>query len=263
MFSMNFNNTPDFWIKDFPVLDNETHKYSRGQAIILASESMTGATVLAASSCARVGAGIVRVMALPDMVEHYQSILPPHIIVENDLESINDERSKAVLLGAGTSPESTSLKICMEHQGKAVRIMDAGALDYIANNKQWGLLENSIITPHKGEFDRVFGNNTDAESVARKHKCIVVLKGGETHITNGKDIIVNAHSSPYLATAGTGDVLGGIICGLTAQGMEPLKACAAAVWLHGEAGIRLGAGMVASDIVNKLPEILKEMLAKE
>ena len=115
-----------------------------------------------------------------------------------------------------------------------------------------------MLTPHAGEFKKLFGE-ISAQDAAQKTMGIVVLKGATTTITDGVRTVENTQASPYLASAGTGDVLAGFIGGLLAQGMAPFDAACAAVWIHGEAGQRLGAGLVASDLPNTVPDILKSL----
>ena len=124
----------------------------------------------------------------------------------------------------------------------------------------------AVLTPHEGEFARLFpdlsGARTEqASAAAARTHSVLVLKGPDTVIA-GPDgrLVVNTHASPYLAKAGTGDVLAGLIAGLVAQGMPAFEAACAAVWMHGEAGKRIGPGLIAGDIVDALPGVLQALL---
>jgi NAD(P)H-hydrate epimerase len=122
-----------------------------------------------------------------------------------------------------------------------------------------------VLTPHDGEFIRLFGEmpgtrEDRALAAARLSRAVVVLKGAQTVIAHPDGrVVVNDHSSPYLATAGAGDVLAGMTLGLLAQGMPAFEASCAAVWIHGEAALRFGPGLVAPDIIEQIPGILREL----
>lgn len=150
-------------------------------------------------------------------------------------------------------------------------LLDADALNVFESMTDElfpALHENCVLTPHEGEFLRLFPHlkGTREERAAQAAKLSganVLLKGAETVIASPSgEIIVNDHATPWLATAGAGDVLAGMIGGLLAQGMASFKACGAAAWLHGEAGIKLGAGLVAPDIITAIPEIIKPLYCR-
>jgi len=247
-------NHPDIWKRQLQKPDAQSHKYKRGSAVIYAAPLMSGATNLAAQSCARIGAGLVNVLA-GENGELFRTILPAHIIVRDDLNWF-DDRVTARLYGSGGLPCAVDFTKPMP------TILDADALQSAILGK---LNDEYILTPHEGEFARLFPDIdlTDRKSAAleaaRQANAIVLLKGADTLIghPDGRSVR-NTNSSPYLASAGTGDVLAGMITGLCAQGMEPFYAACAATWIHGEAGKRIGAGLVASDIPDKIPEILHD-----
>ena len=247
-------NHPDIWQEHLKNPDAQSHKYTRGSALIYAAPEMSGASNLAAQACARVGAGLVNVAAGKN-ADLFKTILPAHIIVRNDLKWF-DERITARLYGSGGMP------CAVDFSRHVPTVLDADALqiDVLEN-----LDSNYVLTPHLGEFGRLFSDiNTDnkenaAIEAAKRSGSIIVLKGAHTVIAHHEGrTITNDHGSPHLASAGTGDVLAGMITGLCAQGIEPFIAACAATWIHGEAGKRIGAGLVASDIPDKIPEILHD-----
>lgn len=245
-------NAPALWLDALHKPDTSTHKYTRGHAAIYGAPEFTGATNLAAQGCARAGAGLVSVIA-GKRGDLYRTILPPHIIVRDELDWL-DHRVTARLYGSGGLP-------CPVDYTKDIpTVLDADALGDLPEQ----LGAHYILTPHEGEFARTFphidGTRKDmALKAATDKRAIVVLKGASTVIAHPDGrVVVSSHASPYLASAGSGDVLAGIITGLLAQRLEPFQAACAAVWIHGEAGIRIGPGLVASDIPAKLPEILRD-----
>lgn len=247
-------NSKGLWASKLPRPRREDHKYSRGAALIYAAPEMTGATRLAAESCARMGAGLVIVLSPPEVLNVYRTALPAHIIVKGDLDW-EDERVSAVLYGSGgisKIPQFASVPM----------IIDADGLFSLPPK----LHDKIILTPHEGEFARLFpalkGEREDrAAAAAKQTGVIIVLKGAETLIAHPDGrVCINRHASPYLATAGAGDVLAGMITGLCAQGMEAYWAACAAVWIHGEAGLRGGPGLVAADIHAELPYIFLNIL---
>lgn len=143
------------------------------------------------------------------------------------------------------------------------RILDAGALRDAA---LWGKLDkNCVLTPHRGEFERVFGPikhpQTSVREAAKLTGAIIVLKGPTTHIAHPSGTLVSHDQpNPYLAKAGTGDVLAGMITGLVTQNMPAFEAACSAVWMHGEAANRIGPGLVAPDIEREIPQLLAELL---
>lgn len=244
-------NSPDIWRDKLPQIKKVGHKYDRGHALIYGAPEFTGATRLAAQSCARIGAGLTTVLG-GKKADIYRCTLPAHIMVRDDL-NWNDERVSAKLYGSG------GLQTEIDYQSKLPTILDAEALKQLPAE----LSQNYILTPHEGEFAKAFrsidGNKAQKAQKAAKHiNAIILLKGKETVIAHPDGrIIINNHASPYLASAGTGDVLSGMVAGLCAQKIEPFYAACAAVWIHGEAGQKFGAGLVASDIEKKIPEILR------
>lgn len=239
-----------------PAIDG--HKYHRGHAVILGAPELTGATRLAAQACSRIGAGLVTVVA-EESAEIYKVTLPPDIMVRPSIPEIVE----VVLGGSGGVPQEAFTSLLESTELKA-RVFDADALQ--ANTEFRYLDDHCILTPHIGEFERMFGQiNTEHDIAAARGAelsgAVIVLKSPKTIVAhpNGQ-LVINTHTSPYLAKAGTGDVLAGLITGLVSQGMPNFLASCAAVWIHGEAGIRLGVGLIASDLPEVIPQILHDLI---
>ena len=243
---------------EVPIPTAHGHKYHRGYAAIFGAPELTGATRLAAAACNRIGAGLVTVVA-KKRAEFYRCCLQPDIMVHNVLP----EGATVALAGPGGVAKA-HLESLLQNRALQVRIFDAGALP---KRKDFSLLDDRcILTPHHGEFEAAFGPiNGDDETAARRAAeqsgAIIVLKSARTIVADpvGR-LVLSTHTNPYLAKAGTGDVLAGMIAGLVAQKMPAFDACCAAVWMHGEAGIRLGPGLIASDIPEAIPKILRDLL---
>lgn len=257
-------NSPELWQHLVPKPTVDGHKYDRGHAIIHGALELTGATHLASAACNRVGAGLITVIA-PKKSDIYRTILPPDIMVREKTGK-NLKKVTAILAGPGGASKDQQKKAIRNPWGAAC-ILDANAIPLAKNDHYPHLPANTVLTPHDGEFSKAFSDLTGerhdkALAAAKLSGAIVVLKGMTTLIAapDGR-LVVNEHGSPWLAKAGTGDVLAGMITGLIAQGMGPFDACAAACWIHGEAGIRIGPGLIASDIERMLTTLLKELLA--
>ncbi len=243
------------WQDLLPVKTEDSHKYTHGHLLIYGAPELTGATRLAASAAARIGAGLVSVLASENTANIYRSTLPAHILVRSDL-SWKDERITAKLYGCGGLPVEP------DFAAKIPVVLDADALYNLPEN----LPSNYTLTPHEGEFNQAFPDITGdkikrAVRAAKQINAHVVLKGAKTVIAapDGQ-YVVNNNACAYLASAGTGDVLAGMIAGLLAQNMPVFEANCAAVWIHGECGKYIGAGLVASDIPDIIPYILKKLI---
>ncbi len=252
-------NHPDLWKSALPAPGRDANKYHRGYVGIYAAPQLTGATRLAASACSRIGAGLVSVVA-PANGDIYRCSLPADIMVQ----STGPTKMDVGLGGSGGISQQHHEELLAATNLKA-RIFDADGLP--AQNLFAQLDINCILTPHFGEFERIFGAiEADHISAAQRAAvvcgAIVVLKSADTVIASPDgQLVCNNHASPYLAKAGTGDVLAGLIAGLVAQNMPHFQACCAAVWIHGEAAIQIGPGLVASDIADRIPGILADLLA--
>ncbi|WP_147079272.1 NAD(P)H-hydrate dehydratase [Methylobacterium haplocladii] len=280
-----FRNGPDLWISAFPRPGAQGHKYTRGHVLVLSGPAFkTGAARLAARAALRVGAGLVTVVApsgaMAENATHLTAIMLRACDSPDDLDDIlTDERLDTVLIGPGLGiGEATRDLVAVAASAGRKLVLDADALtsfkgqapllaDHIAQGDS-----QAVLTPHEGEFARLFAN-TDAtdeglNKLERTRRAaailggVVVLKGSDTVIAapDGRAAI-NDHGTPYLGTAGSGDVLGGLIAGLLAQGMPPFEAACAGVWLHGDAGLRHGPGLIAEDISELMPAVLSGLLA--
>jgi len=255
-------NTGDLWRQHLPVPDLDSHKYKRGHAVVLGAHELTGATRLAAEACSRIGAGLVTVLAERN-ADLYRTTLAPDVMVsERGLSSIRQAR--VVLAGCGGATSSQIETLRQASAGGAALVLDAAAIAPFKHFDCDGA--ERIFTPHEGEFAAVFpklmGSRVDrAMQAAALTKAVIVLKGPQTIIARpGREAVINGHASPYLAKAGTGDVLAGMIAGLVAQDMACFEAACAAVWMHGEASRLIGPGLVASDIVGQIPGVLRRLL---
>lgn len=277
-------NGPALWKNGFPQLDAESHKYTRGHALVLSGPATkTGAARLAARGALRVGAGLVTLVsptgALAENASHLTAIMLRACDGPDDLDDIlTDERLNAVLLGpgVGTGVGTRDLVAVAASAGRKL-VLDADALTSfkgeagtLAGHLRDGGSE-AVLTPHDGEFARLFaGTDAIAEGLDKLERArraaalvgsVVVLKGADTVVAAPDGAVaINDHASPYLGTAGSGDVLAGLIAGLLAQGMAPFEAAAAGVWLHGDAGLRHGPGLIAEDIPELMPSVLAALL---
>ena len=266
-------NSPAVWRAALPFPAAAGHKYHRGHALILGGYPMTGAAKLSARAAARIGAGLVT-LAVPQIAFAVYAAALSSIIVHpleapEDFETLlQDSRFNALLIGPGaglTEPARHNV-LAMLAAGRAL-VLDADALS-LFQSRPADLFEAikspCVLTPHEGEFKRLFDVTGDkltrALTAAKISGAVIVLKGSDTVIAapDGRAMI-NSNAPPTLATAGSGDVLSGFILGLLAQGMEPFQAASAAVWLHGAAASRFGAGLMAEDLPDLLPQVLASL----
>lgn len=271
-----FENSPALWAPIMPRPEQAAYKHQRGHLkVISGPASATGAARLAATAGLRVGAGLVTVLSPPGAVatnaNHLTAVMLQPINGSDDLEAAA-ATAQVVVIGpaAGITP-ATRANVELLLKSAARVLLDADALtvfDSAPKSLFKRLRPDDIMTPHVGEFRRLFGDIAESERnkietarrAAREAGCVVLLKGADTVIAapDGR-AIVNTHATPWLATAGSGDVLAGLIGGLMAQGMPTFEAAAMAAWLHGEAGRRVGAGLVSEDLERQIPAILNAL----
>ena len=255
-----FANLPELW--RLPVPGSQSHKYSRGHVTVVGGATMTGAARLSADAVRRGGAGLVTIAAMGS-ANVYRAGSPGLLVSEAPLaELLEDERRNVWVCGPGLSPEAarTTLPLLLSTDRRVVA--DADVFSAFAGDPD-ALRGAAVLTPHAGEFARAFGNaGVDrvqaVRAAAARTGATVLLKGADTIIAapDGK-VAINASAPPWLATAGSGDVLAGLIAGLLAQGMSPWEAAAAGAFLHGRAGVIAGQGLVAEDL---LPAITKALV---
>jgi NAD(P)H-hydrate epimerase len=267
-------NAPALWREAYPWPQLDGHKYRRGHALIAGGEVMTGAARLAARAAARIGAGLVTVAAPQSAWPIYAAALTGVIVrpvarPEDFAELLTDARRNAILLGpgGGTGEAMRHNVLAALATGRAV-VLDADALTVFAEQRDTlfaAINGRCVLTPHEGEFARLFpGIGGDklvrARAAASASGAVVLLKGADTVIAapDGR-AVVNANAPPDLATAGSGDVLAGLVTGLSAQGLDPFRAAAAACWIHGDAAAAFGPGLVAEDIIESVPGALRRL----
>jgi ADP-dependent NAD(P)H-hydrate dehydratase / NAD(P)H-hydrate epimerase len=263
-------NHPDWWLAELPRREPEDHKYRRGHALIAGGATMTGAARLAARAAARTGAGLVTVAAPEPVFAVYAGALTGVIVLpvaapDGFAALLADRRRNAALIGPGAGADAATRANTLAVLAAAKRaVLDADALTAFADDPHRlfaAIRSPCVMTPHEGEFARLFdtaGSKTErARRAARRSGAVVLLKGADSVIAapDGRAAI-NENAPPQLATAGSGDVLAGIVLGLLAQGMAPFEAAAAAAWLHGAAASRVGTGLVAEDLIDALPAAL-------
>jgi len=273
-----FENGPELWGRDYPWPQVDAHKYARGHCVVVSGNAhATGAARLAARGSLRIGAGLVSVAspldAVPINAAHLTSIMvKPFSGAKGLTDLLSDKRFNAVVIGpgCGVGRQTQELVAAVLASGAAT-VLDADALTSFQDDPAvlFRLLrEPCVLTPHEGEFERIFPgllaksqNKIEAAcAAAAAAKCTVLLKGPDTVIAapHGR-AIVNSHAPPTLATAGSGDVLAGFIGGLMAQRLSSYKAAAAAAWLHGKAASRFGPGLISEDLPELLPAVLSQL----
>ena len=276
-----FANAPALWGGAFPHPDSRGHKYSRGHAVVVSGgASTTGAARLAARGALRAGAGLVTIAspreALAINAAESLAVMVRPVDGPAELgEFLGDRRRNAVVLGpgGGVGPAMRE-EVLVALSSHAAVVLDADALTSFAEEPQTlcaairGRAKATVMTPHEGEFSRLFKALADkspsklerARRAAEISGAVVLLKGPDTVVAapDGRAAIAD-NAPPWLATAGSGDVLAGIVAGCLAQGMPGFEAVAAAVWLHGEAGIAAGPGLIAEDLPEAMPSIYQRL----
>jgi ADP-dependent NAD(P)H-hydrate dehydratase / NAD(P)H-hydrate epimerase len=266
-------NHPKLWSQLLPKLDENSNKYSRGHSVIIGGYPITGASRLSAYAAARAGSGLTTLLVPEVAFSIYASAMTSIMVkafgdMETFKQTIKDSRISCFLIGpgAGVNEDTQDHTLALLKTAKPV-VLDADAMtafQYDLATLFNHIHQDCVLTPHAGEFKRLFALTEDrvlsAQMAAKACGAIVVLKGSETIIAapDGQTII-NQNAPPTLATGGSGDVLAGIITGFIAQGMPPFYAAAAATWVHGEAAKLFGIGLIAEDLPQQLPVVLKKI----
>lgn len=252
------------------------HKYARGHAVVFGSEHLSGAARLAAAAARRVGAGLVTVAAPLSARSLYLADAPGLMFHATDgsevSEALADARRNAVAIGPGYGVGASTKEVVLDvlKTGRAT-VLDADVLSSFEDQPETlfaavkGCSGGVVMTPHEGEFARLFRGLSDASRVSKALEAaaqsgsVIVLKGSDTVIASPEGLAsVSDNAPPGLATAGSGDVLTGLITGLLAQGLSPWDAARAAVWIHGAAAGD-GIGLIAEDLVSATSNVLREL----
>ncbi len=277
-------NVPQSWQKSFPVPDIDGHKYARGHTVVLSGElASTGAARLAARGALRAGAGLVTVASPRDALAVNAAALTAVMVraIDNVIqfaELLDDRRLNSVVIGPGAGVGARTRDfVHTALSAKRGLVLDADALTSFADEP--GRLFESIkashdprvvLTPHEGEFPRLFSDISNkhpgrsklerVRDAAERSGAVVLLKGPDTVVASpdGRASIAS-NAPPWLATAGAGDVLAGIIAGILAQGVAAYEAACIGVWLHGEAAREAGPGLIAEDLPEVLPAVFRRL----
>ncbi len=254
-----WRNDPSLW--RVPVPGALDHKYTRGHVTVLGGASMTGAARLSAAAARRGGAGMVSIAAT-GRADVYRTGEPGLIVSDAPLpELLQDQRRIVWVCGPGLGQDAARAALpTLLAAGRRV-VADADALGAFAGQPE-ALAGCAVLTPHEGEFAKLFGpvgpdRIAAARAAARRVGAVVLLKGADTVVAapDGR-VAVNSDAPPWLATAGAGDVLAGLVAALLApgmgDGMDDWHAAAAAAWLHGRAAVLAGRGMIAEDLVTHI-----------
>ncbi|ACG77987.1 yjeF family protein [Phenylobacterium zucineum HLK1] len=269
-------NGPELWLDRFPWPTAASHKHDRGRMIVVSGEAWsTGAARLAARAGLRIGAGLVTVHSPPDAlapnVAHLEAVMLRPFETDQELEQAAAQVDAAVIGPAAGVSENTLLNVLALARTGAALVLDADAITVFRDDPEelFSVLDrDDVLTPHPGEFERLFPGLLSgaperisaARRAAEKAGAVVLLKGADTVVAapDGR-AAVNVNGSPWLATAGSGDVLAGFIGGLVAQGMESFEAACAAAWIHAEAAELHGPGLISEDLPGLAPAVLRRL----
>ncbi|MBB6251676.1 NAD(P)H-hydrate dehydratase [Nitrospirillum iridis] len=281
-----WQNAPALFIGALPRPRIDDHKYRRGHALVLGGAVMTGAARLAARAAQRAGAGLVTVASPPAAELVYRLSSPSQIVrpLGDPAAAVGllaDPSVTAAVLGPGAGTGETEqalLRALVAAAGGRGAdfglVLDADIFTAFAGQAdalKAHLGGRAVLTPHEGEFKRLFGSGhpvlmgdklARTRAAARHLGAVVLLKGPDTVIAHPDGrAVIEAGGPPTLATAGSGDVLAGLCLGLLAGGMDAFHAAMAAAWLHAQAAVRFGPGLVAEDLAEQVPALLAALLS--
>ena len=273
-----FENGPDLWLAQYRWPHTNGYKGQRGHLMVVTGgSSQSGAARLSGRGGLRVGAGLVTLLSPPAAVlvnaAHLEAVM---LKAFKDADALSEiaAKAQAVVIGpaAGVGESTRANTLALSKLGVAL-VVDADVFTTFKDDTGTlfaALSSYDVMTPHPGEFERVFPGLlkssperiTAARQAARRAGAVVLLKGSDTVVAapDGR-AAVNTNSTPWLGTAGSGDVLAGLIGGLMAQGLPGLRfeaACAGA-WIHGAAGSAFGPGLISEDLPDLVPHVLKQL----
>jgi hydroxyethylthiazole kinase-like uncharacterized protein yjeF len=279
-----FENIPQLWRASFPVPQIDGHKYARGHVIAISGDvATTGAARLSARGALRAGAGLVTLASPRDALAVNAAALTAVMVrvidtVVEFAEMLTDKRLNACVIGPGAGVGERTRDLALTAlSAQRHLVLDADALtsfaeapDHLFEAVRASRGPQVVLTPHEGEFPRLFSDMSNkhphrsklerVRAAAERAGAVVLLKGPDTVVASpdGRATIA-ANAPPWLATAGAGDVLAGIIAGFLAQGVPAFEAAAIGVWMHGEAAREAGPGLIAEDLTEVLPAVFRRL----
>jgi ADP-dependent NAD(P)H-hydrate dehydratase / NAD(P)H-hydrate epimerase len=279
-----FENVPQAWHTAFPVPQVDGHKYARGHAVIVSGDiAATGAARMSARGALRAGAGLVTLASPRDALAVNASALTAVMVRAIDsviefAELLNDKRLDTCVIGPGAGVGDRTRDLVLTALGAQRHlVLDADALTSFADapDRLFEAIKAEpdvrvVLTPHEGEFPRLFSDISNkypgrsklerVRGAAERSGAVVLLKGPDTVVASpdGRATIA-ANAPPWLATAGAGDVLSGMIAGMLAQGAPAFEAASIGVWMHGEAAREAGPGLIAEDLAETLPAVFRRL----
>ena len=274
-----FENGPELWLDRYPWPSVSAYKQTRGRLGVVSGEAwQTGAARLAARAALRIGAGLVTVLSPPESLmvnaAHLEAVMLRPFDTDVELEGLAGQLEAVIIGPAAGVTEATLANVLALARTGAALVLDADALTVFRDEPTdlFSVVDrDDVLTPHQGEFERVFPGLlkstperiTAVRQAAARAEAVVLLKGPDTVIAapDGR-AAVNMNGTPWLATAGSGDVLAGLIGGLVAQGMDSFLAAAAGVWIHAACAEEHGPGLISEDLPNLVPVVLKSLAAE-
>jgi ADP-dependent NAD(P)H-hydrate dehydratase / NAD(P)H-hydrate epimerase len=279
-----FENVPDTWRASFPVPSIDGHKYARGHAVVVSGEmASTGAARLAARGALRAGAGLVTVASPREALAINAAALTAVMVRAVDTpiefaELLSDRRFNACVIGPGAGVGARTRDLI--HTALSAQkhlVLDADALtsfaeapDRLFESIKTAQDHQVVLTPHEGEFPRLFSDISNknpgrsklerVRDAAQRSGAVVLIKGADTVVAapDGRATIAS-NAPPWLATAGAGDVLAGIIAAMLAQGVAAFEAASIGVWMHGEGAREAGPGLIAEDLPEVMPAVFRRL----